>query len=854
MTTAGLLERPRLLERLDESADRALTLVVGPAGAGKTTLLDQWIAARPDRWFARVGVDSGLLEPLVIDLVRAVGGAGDLDRVLSSASVDEALVALWRHDGVDGEPHLVIDCGPATLSTDQAGFLDRLLGDRSSPVRVVLAARSMPPLSLGHLLTSGELAVVGPEELAATTEEVAAMARLRLGRDLEPAQLVPLCTGTRGWVAGVQGVLDELVAADAEGRATSIPGAAARVDAFVRREILDRLDPLARAFVLQIAELEQIQSTICDAVLERDDSAGLLEVLARELSFLELDDPGQGVYVLDPMFRDTLRRVTREDHPDWPRRIAEAAAAYHAERGDRLETAANLVALERYPEAIDHLGVFAQRSLNAHELRRARVLCDRIPMGAFRSHPRGLQILAAILLILRDGTAAELVLEELDASVDESSPEWWATRTFVLGARVTRGWWYRDPAQTLEDVETMLGLLDDVPPGVPTGLDSPPFEWTRAMMALHGSIALFRLDRFDEARRWADADHVLAQRLPTAGVRLRSLEALIAATVGDLQSVEPLARRAEKLAAAERPDRRSITLDAEMARVIVALERNRLDDAEASLGRIAEMQEFPNPPDTAARLAILTARLHLARGSLRAGLLVCDELRRSLPEGVPVDSQAALCAVETRLAIRYGQPDHARRLVEATPPARAWYAARALVYWLDRDHRALATLLGRWPASPCVENRIEYRIFRALQADHARRPAPRHRHLVDAARAAAAGGFTRVFLDTAPGVADLLATEVRRSERPDPALPAVLNRLGLEVPESPLASAPRFSPRESSIVALLPTHLTGVEIAAELGISPSTLKSHQQRIYRKLRVRRRSDAVERLRQFGLVDP
>jgi ATP/maltotriose-dependent transcriptional regulator MalT len=41
----GLVERPRLIERLNRGAESALTLVSAPAGFGKTTLLTEWLAA-----------------------------------------------------------------------------------------------------------------------------------------------------------------------------------------------------------------------------------------------------------------------------------------------------------------------------------------------------------------------------------------------------------------------------------------------------------------------------------------------------------------------------------------------------------------------------------------------------------------------------------------------------------------------------------------------------------------------------------------------------------------------------------------------------------------------------------------
>src|ERR687897_3022401 len=45
----GFVSRPHLLARLDQGAERKLTLVSAPAGFGKTTLLAEWLAATPAR-------------------------------------------------------------------------------------------------------------------------------------------------------------------------------------------------------------------------------------------------------------------------------------------------------------------------------------------------------------------------------------------------------------------------------------------------------------------------------------------------------------------------------------------------------------------------------------------------------------------------------------------------------------------------------------------------------------------------------------------------------------------------------------------------------------------------------------
>ena len=58
--------------------------------------------------------------------------------------------------------------------------------------------------------------------------------------------------------------------------------------------------------------------------------------------------------------------------------------------------------------------------------------------------------------------------------------------------------------------------------------------------------------------------------------------------------------------------------------------------------------------------------------------------------------------------------------------------------------------------------------------------------------------------------------------------------------------------RELEIVAKLPTGLNGEELARELFITESTLKTHLGSIYRKLQVRNRSGAVSEAKRRGLI--
>jgi DNA-binding CsgD family transcriptional regulator len=58
--------------------------------------------------------------------------------------------------------------------------------------------------------------------------------------------------------------------------------------------------------------------------------------------------------------------------------------------------------------------------------------------------------------------------------------------------------------------------------------------------------------------------------------------------------------------------------------------------------------------------------------------------------------------------------------------------------------------------------------------------------------------------------------------------------------------------REMAVLRLLRGSLTLPEIAAELEVSPETIKSHTRAIYRKLGVHNRDDAVSQGQQSGLL--
>ena len=90
---------------------------------------------------------------------------------------------------------------------------------------------------------------------------------------------------------------------------------------------------------------------------------------------------------------------------------------------------------------------------------------------------------------------------------------------------------------------------------------------------------------------------------------------------------------------------------------------------------------------------------------------------------------------------------------------------------------------------------------------------------------------------------------------PDPGRLAANVALGLprRAPRSSLVAAPEeLSGRELAVLRLLPTELSQREIGDALYVSLNTVKSHTRRIFAKLGVSGRDDAVRRARDLGLL--
>lgn len=75
---------------------------------------------------------------------------------------------------------------------------------------------------------------------------------------------------------------------------------------------------------------------------------------------------------------------------------------------------------------------------------------------------------------------------------------------------------------------------------------------------------------------------------------------------------------------------------------------------------------------------------------------------------------------------------------------------------------------------------------------------------------------------------------------------------GQFAPNERAQSSLGITEREREVLQLLADGRSNKEIAARLGLSPNTVKTHVARLFEKLRVARRTEAIQLARELGLL--
>jgi LuxR family maltose regulon positive regulatory protein len=296
------------------------------------------------------------------------------------------------------------------------GIVDYLLDHAPVNLRVILATRHDPPMSLARRRARGEVGEIRLDDLSFTEQEAGELASKCLGLALSAEEVRSLHSRTEGWAAGLR-LLATSLSQSPSSRNTLLQSGgmqgSRRIFDFLAEEVLDRQTPDLRSFLLDTSILTRLNPEVCDALTGRDDSLHVLEDLYHRNLYVVAADESESSFRYHDLFADFLRERLRRERPaDWQALHIRAAKA-EPSPNDRMR---HLLAAKAWEEAaaeIERIGPeYTMRGFVA-TLRR---WIGELPETVQEQHPRVLYLLGQAVWILSEFIAAQPYIEKaLDA-------------------------------------------------------------------------------------------------------------------------------------------------------------------------------------------------------------------------------------------------------------------------------------------------------------------------------------------------------------------------------------------------------------------------------------------------------
>lgn len=307
----AVVERRRLLQRLESVLQHKLTLLCAPPGYGKTTLAAQFAQTLscPVAWHTIEEPERdvpNLHAKSVSSLAEIVPGIQSIEYTRSmSVSELAASVTNYLRGSVKQDIVFVLDEVQILSGSSAAELWLRTIATQlPSTCHVILISRTLPDLPLTELIARREVLAISQEALRFTTDEVQELARTVFGLELSQEQVQELVGKLEGWAAGIVLALQPLPLDLAPSMLSGGSGPEALFDALADL-MLNAQPPGLRDFLLMSSTLSRLTPELAGSVLEIPSAAEWMAEAQTKNLFLTRVSGG---LVYHRLFREFLQR------------------------------------------------------------------------------------------------------------------------------------------------------------------------------------------------------------------------------------------------------------------------------------------------------------------------------------------------------------------------------------------------------------------------------------------------------------------------------------------------------------------------------------------------------------------
>jgi len=397
-----MVSRPRLIQQLNTGIDSKLTLISAPAGYGKSTLLSEWVQQvgapvawlsldaydnDPTRFWTYIEATLGTILPLgetkIDQNLLQSHRQSSPDNLLSDLIVEIARIT-ERVVLVLDDLHLVTD----PQIHDGLMYLMEYLPATPGGLHLVIASRMDPPWALARLRVNGEIIEVRAKDLRFTPDEAASFLNQVMHLTLSPHEISELDQRTEGWVAGLQ-----MAALSMRGRSDisrfleGFSGSHRFVLDYLMEEVLSQQSLEIMMFLTQTAILTRLTGPLCDAVTRKPGGQEILQHLETSNMFLVPLDDERVWYRYHPLFRDLLRKRLQETNPGHLPTLHRRASHWYDQSGLAQEAIIHALAARDYELAADMLEHHALDLIQRGEMTLTRQWLQSLPDDIIRPRP-----------------------------------------------------------------------------------------------------------------------------------------------------------------------------------------------------------------------------------------------------------------------------------------------------------------------------------------------------------------------------------------------------------------------------------------------------------------------------------
>ena len=312
--------RERLLAKLSGANNFRLALVTSPAGYGKTTLISQWASGKSDLGWFSLDEGDNQQERFASYLIAAIQQATNGHCVTSEVMVQKrqyaSLSSLFSQLFIElAEWHrplfLVIDDYHLITNPVIHESMRFFLRHQPENLTLVVLSRNLPQLGIANLRVRDQLLELGSQQLSFTHQEAKQFFDCRLTAPIEAAESSRLCDDVAGWATALQ-----LIALSARQNNSPTHQSARRLAGinashlsdYLVDEVLDSVDTSTRQFLLKSSLLRSMNDALIVRVTGEDNGQMRLEEIERQGLFLQrMDDSGEW-FSYHPLFGSFLRQ------------------------------------------------------------------------------------------------------------------------------------------------------------------------------------------------------------------------------------------------------------------------------------------------------------------------------------------------------------------------------------------------------------------------------------------------------------------------------------------------------------------------------------------------------------------